>query len=83
MIQFTRSNRTEIFIEPQLLEQFSDELVNEGPRNLPVLPLETVLKNVDAIHVACNGIHVCGLPVHLQVFDLNSYLKLARSSRRA
>lgn len=78
MIQFNRSNRVELTVDPQLLEQFSNEPVNEGPRKLRPLPLEQVLKNVDALHVECNGQHVCGLPVHLQQFNLKQYLNLIR-----
>lgn len=81
MIQFTRTTKQEIIVDPQLLEQFSDEPSNEGPRPCQPLPLEQVLKNVEQIHVQCNGHHVCGLPVHLQTFDLNHYLRLVRASR--
>ena len=72
----------EIVVSNELL----DTLPNPEPESIGMrghlkpLPLAQVLKNIEAIHSDCNGEHVCGLPKHLQRFDLNSYLKLSREA---
>lgn len=82
MIKLKPGRNTEVLLSPEMMEQFTDEISNEGRRALAPLPLEQVLKNVELLHSNCNGHHVCGLPLHLQKFDLNNYLRLARSSRK-
>jgi hypothetical protein len=81
MITLKPGRNVEVLLSPAYMEQFTDEPVNEGWRLGTPLPLEQVLKNVEQLHERCNGHHVCGLPIHLQRFDLISYLKLARASK--
>ena len=80
-----RTRSREILVDPALLEAtvaaFTDEPESVGKRlNLRPLPLAQVLRNVDALHAACNGHHVCGLPAHLQRFDLRDYLAHLRAA---
>lgn len=46
------------------------------------LPLQQVLLNIDTLHSGCNGTHACGLPPHLQTYDLLNYLKVLRASKQ-
>lgn len=82
MITIKPGTKQEVLLSPEYMEQFNDEPINEGPRQLAPLPLDQVIKNVEQLHSECNGHHVCGLPIHLQTFDLNHYLRLVRASRR-
>lgn len=82
MIQIKPGTKQEVLLSPEYMALFNDEPVNEGRRVLPVLPLEQVLRNVEQLHSNCNGHHVCGLPIHLQKFDLNNYLRLVRSGKK-
>lgn len=82
MIKLKPGYKVEVLLSPAMMEQFTDEPSNEGRRSVAPLPLEQVLKNVEQLHSNCNGHHVCGLPLHLQKFDLNNYLRLVRAGRK-
>jgi len=76
-----RSTHDLIYLDPVLLEQFAAPEPEPDALSARPLPLAQVLANVDALHAGCNGTHVCGLPRHLQTYDLVNYLKVLRASR--
>lgn len=83
LIHNPRSRSELIFLDPAVLALFPAPEPDPEPRAERPLPLGTVLANLDQLHINCNGLHVCGLPPHLQTYDLVNYLKLVRASREA
>lgn len=77
-----RTTHDLLYLDPALLEQFPAPEPEPDALAARPLPLGQVLRNIDALHVRCNGTHVCGLPRHLQTYDLLNYIKLVRASRQ-
>lgn len=81
----SKSSKQEIRLSTQLLDLLPDlttEAEPEPQADRP-LPLGQVLTNIDALHASCNGFHACGLPAHLQTYDLYDYLKVLRAATAA
>jgi hypothetical protein len=76
-----RTTHDLVYLDPALLEQFPASEPEPDALAARPLPLGQVLTNIDALHGRCNGTHVCGLPRHLQTYDLVNYLKVLRASR--
>jgi len=81
LTRMPRTTHDLVYLDPVLLEQFPAPEPEPDAIAARPLPLGQVLHNIDALHATCNGLHVCGLPRHLQTYDLYNYLKLVRASR--